>query len=126
MMVMLCVSLPLEGIVLGTIAGWWKQEVEWCSSTASKTPSLGGVVQWGLGDGCVKMNSHRAGAPSGVMVASMASLVRGFATIFQPGVGSADRGVKVTSEACAQGTFFGYHQGMKSTKMTLVRKFSTK
>jgi hypothetical protein len=31
------------------------------------------------------------------MVASMASLVRGFASIFQPGVGSADRGVEVTS-----------------------------
>jgi hypothetical protein len=75
MMVTLCVSLPLEGIILGKVDGWWKQEVEWCSSTASKTPSLGGVVQRGLGYGCVKMNSHRAGAPSGIMVASRASLV---------------------------------------------------
>jgi hypothetical protein len=24
MMVMLCVALPLEGIVLGTVTGWWK------------------------------------------------------------------------------------------------------
>jgi hypothetical protein len=24
MMVALCVSLPLKGIVLGTVAGWWK------------------------------------------------------------------------------------------------------
>jgi hypothetical protein len=86
--------------------------VEWCSSTASTTLSLGGVVQRGLGDGCAKMNSRRAGAPSGVMVASMASLVRGFASIFQPGVGSADKGVEVTSKACAPGTFFGYHQGV--------------
>jgi hypothetical protein len=42
-----------------------------------------------------------------------ASLVRGFASIFQPGVGSADRAVEVTSEACAQGAFFGYHQGVR-------------
>jgi hypothetical protein len=39
--------------------------------------------------------------------------VRGFASIFQPGVGSVDRGVEVTSEACAQGAFFGYHQGVR-------------
>jgi hypothetical protein len=27
MMVMLSITLPLEGIVLGTVTGWWKQEV---------------------------------------------------------------------------------------------------
>jgi hypothetical protein len=89
---MLCVALPLEGIVLETVTGWWKQEVEWCSTTVSTTPSLGGMAQRGLGDGCAKMNSRRADAPSGAVVASMASLVRGFALIFHPGVGSADRG----------------------------------
>jgi hypothetical protein len=44
MMVTLCVALPLEGIVLGTVSGCWKQEVEWCSSTTLTTPSLGGVA----------------------------------------------------------------------------------
>jgi hypothetical protein len=57
-MVTLCVSLPVEGIVLEIVAGWWRQEVEWCSSTASMLPSLGGVVQRGLGNGCAKMNSR--------------------------------------------------------------------
>jgi hypothetical protein len=101
------------GIVLQKVVGWWKQEVEWYPSTASTTPSLGGVAQRSLGDGCAKMNPRRAGAPSGVVVASMPSLVRGFALIFHPGVGSADRGVKVTSEACAQGPFSGYNRGVR-------------
>jgi hypothetical protein len=82
MMVMLCVALPLEGIVLGTVTRWWKQEVEWCSSTAWMAPSLNGMA--GLDIGCAKMNSRRAGAPSGAMVVSRASLVRGFALIFHP------------------------------------------
>jgi hypothetical protein len=43
-MVTLCVALPLEGIILGTISGCWKQEVEWCSSTTLTTPSLGGMA----------------------------------------------------------------------------------
>jgi hypothetical protein len=80
-MAALCVALPFEGIILGTAAGWWKQEVVWCYSSTSKMPSLGGVAQQGLGDGCAKMNSRRAGAPFGVVVASMASLVRGFASV---------------------------------------------
>jgi hypothetical protein len=86
-MVMLCVALPLEGIILGTVSGWWKQEVECCSSTASTTPSLGGMAHWGLSDRCATMNQRKAGALSGLMVASMASLTRGFASIFHPGVG---------------------------------------
>jgi hypothetical protein len=49
-MVTLCVSLPLEGIILGTVVGCWKQELEWYLSTMSTTLSLGGVVQRGLGD----------------------------------------------------------------------------
>jgi hypothetical protein len=81
-MVMLCVSLPLEVIILGTIVGWWKQEVEWCSSTVSTMRNLGDVAQRGLGDGCAKMNSRRAGAPLGIVVALMVSLVRGIASIF--------------------------------------------
>jgi hypothetical protein len=44
-MAKLCVALPLEGIVLGTSAGWWRQEVVWCLSSASMTPSIGGMAQ---------------------------------------------------------------------------------
>jgi hypothetical protein len=112
-MVILCVALPLEGIVLGTVTGWWKQEVEWCSSTAWMAPSLDGMVRRGFGIGCAKMNSRREGAPSGAVVVSRASLVRGFALIFHPEVGSVDRGVEVTSKACAQGVSFGYHRGVR-------------
>jgi hypothetical protein len=107
MMGMLCVTLPLEGIILGTVTGWWKQEVEWCSSTAWMPSSLDGMALWVLSNGCAKMNLRRMGAPSGTVVVSMASLVRVFALIFHPGVGSADRGVEVTSKACAQGVSFG-------------------
>jgi hypothetical protein len=87
--------------------------VEWCSSIASMTPSLGGVVQWGLGDGCAKMDSCWVGTLSGAMVASMASLVRGFASVLHPGVVLVGRGVEVTSRACAQDTYFGYHRGVR-------------
>jgi hypothetical protein len=45
------------------------------------TPSIGGMAQRCLGDGCAKMNSRRAGAPFGVVVVLMASLVRGFASV---------------------------------------------
>jgi hypothetical protein len=55
--------------------------VEQCSSSASTTPSLNGVVHQGLGDGRALMDSRRAGEPSGAVVASMASLVRGFASV---------------------------------------------
>jgi hypothetical protein len=42
-MVEFCVALPLEGIILGTFVGWWRQEVKLCSSV-SITPSLGGMA----------------------------------------------------------------------------------
>jgi hypothetical protein len=32
--------------------------VEWCSSTTLTKPSLGGMAQRGLGDGCSKMDSR--------------------------------------------------------------------
>jgi hypothetical protein len=80
-MATLSVALPLEGIVLGTDAGWWRKEVEWCSSSAPMTLSLGGMAQWGLGNRCAKLNWRRAGALFGAMVASMASIVRGFASV---------------------------------------------
>jgi hypothetical protein len=60
-MAKLCVALPLEGIVLGTSAGWWRQEVVWCLSSTSMTPSIGGMAQQCLRDGCAKMNSRRGG-----------------------------------------------------------------
>jgi hypothetical protein len=80
-MAALCAALPFEGFVLGTTAGWWRQEVEWCSSFVSMTPNLGGMAQRDLGDGCAKKSSRRAGAPLGAVVASMASLMRGFTSV---------------------------------------------
>jgi hypothetical protein len=74
-MAMLCVALPLGGILLGAAIKWWMQKVEWCSSTMSATPSLGYVAQRGLGDGRARLDSRRTGVPFGVLVASMASLV---------------------------------------------------
>jgi hypothetical protein len=76
-------------------------------------PSLDGMAQRCLDNGCAKMNSCRTGAPSGTVVVSRASLVRGFALVFHHGVGSADRGVEVTSKACAQGISFGYQRGVQ-------------
>jgi hypothetical protein len=85
------VALPLEGIVFGAVAGQWRKEGE--SSTASMTASFGGVVQRGLGDGCAMMDSHRAGALSGAVVASMVRLVRDLLR----------SNTQVTSGVCAQG-----------------------
>jgi hypothetical protein len=87
--------------------------VEWCSSTVSMTPSLGDVAQRGLGDGCAKMDSCRVGALFSVVVASMASLVRGFDSVLHPRVVLAERGVEVTVGACAQDAYFGYHRGVR-------------
>jgi hypothetical protein len=80
-MATLCVTVPLGGILLGAGTKWSMQEVEWCSSTTSTTPSLVYVAQRGLGDGRARLDSHRVGAPSGVVVASMASLVRGSTSV---------------------------------------------
>jgi hypothetical protein len=52
------------GIIFGAAAGWWWQEVERCTSSASSTPSLRGMAQRGLGDGHALMDSRMAGAPS--------------------------------------------------------------
>jgi hypothetical protein len=67
--------------MFGAVAGWWSNEVEWCTSTASMMAGLDGVVQRGLGDGFTLLYSRRAEALSCAMVASMASMVRGFTTI---------------------------------------------
>jgi hypothetical protein len=50
------------------------------------------VALWGLGEDHGLMDSHRAVAPSGALVASMVVLVRGFASVFRSGDGFADRG----------------------------------
>jgi hypothetical protein len=63
--------------------------VEWCASSSSKMPGLGGVVQRTLGDFRTLMDSRRAGKPFGAMVASMVGLVMGFASVFHPGDGLA-------------------------------------
>jgi hypothetical protein len=50
------------------------------SSTLTMS-NLGGMAQWGLDCGRAMMDSCRAVALSGVVVVSMAGMVRGFATI---------------------------------------------
>jgi hypothetical protein len=45
-------------------------------SSVSKTTSLGGVVQWGLGGGSAMMDARRVVALSGVVVASTTRLAR--------------------------------------------------
>jgi hypothetical protein len=49
------------------------------------------MAQWGVGVGCGLMDSHRVVASSGAMLASMASLERGFASVEHPGDGCAER-----------------------------------
>jgi hypothetical protein len=49
------------------------------SPPASTTVGFGSVVPWKLDGGCVLCCVRREEEPSGVMVASMESLVRGFA-----------------------------------------------
>jgi hypothetical protein len=44
-------------------------------SSTSTTSFLGGLVQWGLDDNCALMNSGRAVALSGAVVALMVGLV---------------------------------------------------
>jgi hypothetical protein len=56
------------------------------------TLSLGDVVQWGLYGRRAMMDSCRAVVPSGVVVASMVGLMRGFTLIYHPGDGLAERG----------------------------------
>jgi hypothetical protein len=41
-----------------------------CASTTSITASLGSIVQWNLGDGCVMTDSHGVGELFGIMAAS--------------------------------------------------------
>ena len=54
------VALPLEGIVFGAVVRWWRQVLEWCTSTARPKVRLDGMAQRGLCGGRVTMNSHRA------------------------------------------------------------------
>jgi hypothetical protein len=50
-------------------------------SSTPTTPSVDSMAQWGLDCGRAMMDSCKALAPSGAMVASMAGLVRGFTLI---------------------------------------------
>jgi hypothetical protein len=61
----------------------------WSGLHLSRMPGLSSVAQRSLGDSRALMDSRRAGAPSGAMVASM---VRGFASVFHPGDGLAEGG----------------------------------
>jgi hypothetical protein len=71
----------LRASFFGAVVGWWRKEMEWCTTTTLMTASLGGVMQWSLGDRYASMDSHRKEAPSGIMVASMTRLVRDFASV---------------------------------------------
>jgi hypothetical protein len=51
------------------------------SPPASTTVGFGGVVPWKLDGGCVLCCMRREEEPSGVMVTSMISLVRGFTSV---------------------------------------------
>jgi hypothetical protein len=76
MTVAFSVALPLVGVVFGVGTGWRIPEAVRCSSTSSTTLGLGSVVQRGLGVGRMLMDSCRAEALSGVMVASTGGLSR--------------------------------------------------
>jgi hypothetical protein len=51
------------------------------SPPASTMVGFGGVVPWKLNGGCVLCCVRRKEKPSGAMVASMISLVRGFTSV---------------------------------------------
>jgi hypothetical protein len=76
MTVAFSVALPLVGVIFGVDTGWRIPEAVRCSSTTSTTLGLGNVAQRGLGVGRMLMDSRRAEALSGVMVASMGRLSR--------------------------------------------------
>jgi hypothetical protein len=61
MMARFGVALPLGSIT----AGWWRQEVDWSASSMLT----------------MLIDSRRAGAPFGAMVASMADMVKGFTSV---------------------------------------------
>jgi hypothetical protein len=74
------------------------------------------------------VDSRKVEASSNVVVASMASLERGGASIEHPGGGCAEREVEVISEACAQGAFFekmyqGVSDGVKVAKLQIRVKW---
>jgi hypothetical protein len=73
--------------------------VEWLASSSSMTSSLSSVAQWGLRVGCDSMDSRRVVAPSGAMVALIASLERGLTLVEHFGDGHEDCDVEVTSRA---------------------------
>ena len=66
------VVLPHGGIVFGADAGWRGSVAERFASSSSTTASIGGMAQWILGVRRVLMDSRRAGALTGVVVASSA------------------------------------------------------
>jgi hypothetical protein len=61
----------------------------WSGLHLSRMLCLSGVAQRSLGDSHALMDSRRVGAPSSAMVASM---VRGFASVFHPGDGLVEGG----------------------------------
>jgi hypothetical protein len=69
------------------------------------------MVQWGLDGGGAMMGLCRVVAPSDTAVASMADLVKGFASSNTPEMGWRKE-VMVTFGVCAQGAFFGLYQGV--------------
>jgi hypothetical protein len=77
MMARFGVALPLGSIT----AGWWRQEVDWSASSMLTMLIFGGMAQRGLGDRHSLIDSRRAGAPFGAMVASMADMVKGFTSV---------------------------------------------
>ena len=66
------VVVPHGGIVFGADAGWRGSEAERFASSSSTTVSIGGMAQWILGVRWVLMDSRRARALSGVVMASSA------------------------------------------------------
>jgi hypothetical protein len=63
-------------LFLGASPGWWSKEMEWCTSITPKLASPDSMVQWGLIDCRSVMDSHKVGAMSGALVASMVGLPR--------------------------------------------------
>jgi hypothetical protein len=86
--------------------------VERCASPSLEMSNLGSMVLWGLCVGCGLVDLRRVEASSDIVVASMASLVRGSASVEHPGEGCAEREVEVISEGLAQGAFFRMYQGL--------------
>jgi hypothetical protein len=86
---------------LDLIFGRRDPEVERFASSSSVTLTLISEEQLGFDVGYGLMDSRRVVASSDAVVASMASVERGFSSVKHPGDGCAEREVEVTSRACA-------------------------